>query len=464
MTLKEIERQIEKARNAPRNPDGTYPLFDLLPRVYYKDLPAKLKAEADKFTVETGKAFLLELYPVGTFEEEVKQPSFLAAVAEALHTARYLIKSVDLTPPKLTGDPDIDRELLLEMRPVDLMGSDLVEAWEKVTGRKSDIRPNKDYGIIRQGVATNTMTKLRAVVGVNTDVDDFTGTATIRGENGFTAIIPHFSNIGSPANSTWRLFDMLISEHTETGAKSLDIQLPLEKFMELRGIKDGKEARKQVKKDLEILRVAAVNFTEPRRNGAPKNYYNLNISSGAGIRNGVIVFSLTDRFYQLLSGYPVMALPKQIYRLNDNKNPNSYDFFRKLSEHKNMNIGKKNENIISVKALADASKYLPSYKTVMSSDRHYDTRIITPFERDMDALADTLTWQYCHRNGEPLTDEELQNFNYQTFIECMVIVTWKDYPDQTARRERIEEARKEKKKREAKKGQKKGGSSPQKGG
>ena len=93
----------------------------------------------------------------------------------------------------------------------------------------------------------------------------------------------------------------------------------------------------------------------------------------------------------------------------------------------------------------------------MATDRHLDTRIINPFERDMDALADTLKWEYCHSNGEPLSNEELSNFNYQLFKDCLIRITWLGYPDQTARLKRIADNR-------AKKRAKKGGKTPQQGG
>ena len=57
-----------------------------------------------------------------------------------------------------------------------------------------------------------------------------------------------------------------------------------------------------------------------------------------------------------------------------------------------MNIGKNNEDIISVKALLSDAPYIPSYEKVMKTGRQLNQRIIEPFERDMDALSETLCW------------------------------------------------------------------------
>ena len=114
-----------------------------------------------------------------------------------------------------------------------------------------------------------------------------------------------------------------------------------------------------------------------------------------------------------------------------------------------MNVGKKNEDIIAVKTLLAVAPNLPSYEEVMATDRALNRRIIEPFERDMDALEDTLTWTYCHSNNSPLTDGELASLSYDTFISLLIKTDWKQYPDQTARLERKAErlAQTQKKKR-----------------
>lgn len=451
MTLKEIQRQIDIACAAPINPDGTSQYFDLLPRVYYKDLPAKLKKEADKITVESVKGFLYEFYTVEKLNAiAADQTAFNEKIAKALRAARYLIESIDLTPPELTGNSALDAALLETFRPVSLIAIDFVEAWEIITGLTPIIIPSTNFNKIRQGKATNALTKMRAT-DENTNTDPYTGETTINSSE-LALVIPKIDQIGTPTTATWQLFDMITEEFTDI--KSCDIQITLDKYMKKRGLKDRKEARKQVTKDLELLRVSAINFTEPRRKkGEPQGFYKLNISSGAGIsKSGIITFSFSEKFYNLLMSYPVMPYPPQLYAFNNKRNPNSYYLLRKIAEHKNMNVGKKNENTISTKTLIAASPYLPTYKKVMTTDRHLDKRIIEPFERDMDALSDNLTWEYCHKNGEPLSAEELSAFNYQIFIKCLIHVTWIVYPDQTERLEKKEERKRRKKKTEKKGG------------
>ena len=291
------------------------------------------------------------------------------------------------------------------------------------------------FSVIRQGTATNALTKIRAVMGENTQLDEFTGNATIQ-QGGLSVFLPHFEALGGLKTSTYKLLDAITVALTESGAPSPTVTLSLEEYMAKCELKDRKEARKQAKADLETLRVASISFKEKRKKG-DKGYLNLNITEAVGIsRSGIITFKFTEGFYNLLLGYPVMPYPPQLWSLDSKRNPNSYYLLRKIAEHKNMNAGKKNEDTISIKTLLEVAPYLPSYDDVMKGNRNLTARIIEPFERDMDALNPTLLWNYCHSNNVPLSNEELEGMTYDLFKTLMVRIVWTDYPDQSERLEK----------------------------
>lgn len=303
---------------------------------------------------------------------------------------------------------------------------------------------NKLFSVIRQGNATNALTKLRAIEGKTATIDPITRTATIQQGN-FSVSIPNYETLAGLKTSTYQLLDAITVAFTETGAKSPTVVIPLSDYMERRGLKDRKEAKAQAVADMEILRTASITGKE-KKGKKEESYSFINIADkGTVKRNGDIVFTFGASFYQMLLSYTIMPYPEQLQTVNNKRNPNSYYFLRRIAEHKNMNVGKKNEDIIAVKTLLKASPYIPTYDDIMKSGKQVDQRIIKPFERDLDALEDTLTWEYCHSNNEPLTDEELQNMNYSTFIELLIHTEWKQYPDQTARlqrkAERIEQAK-----------------------
>lgn len=315
-------------------------------------------------------------------------------------------------------------------------------------------REKSTFSTIRQGTATNALTKIKPSTKRNTIIDTITGTATITQGN-LSITIPDFTKLKGFRTSTYQLLDALTVALTETGAKSPAVALSLEEYMKKRGLKDKKEARKQVTDDLETLFNATISFKEKRKKGQEQDFHDIRIIDSKGIRKGIITVTFGTAFYNILLGYPIMPYPAQLWELNSKRNPNSFYLLRKIAEHKNMNVGKKNEDIIAVKTLLAVAPNLPSYEEVMNTDRAISRRIIEPFERDMDALEDTLTWTYCHSNNTPLTDEELSSMSYDTFISLLIKIDWKQYPDQTARlerkAERIEQAEQGKKRKTSKK-------------
>ena len=303
----------------------------------------------------------------------------------------------------------------------------------------SPIERRKDFSTIRQGTSTNALTKLRATEGKGLTIDQITGDATIKNGN-FILTIPKYEQLTGLKTSTYQLLDAITVALTESGAKSPTVILPLEEYMKRRGLKDRKEAKTQAKADMEILRGASFSWVE-KRGKKVESYAFVNLADSGEIRrNGDIVFTYGNTFYNILLGYPVMPYPAQLQTLNSKRNPNSYYLLRKIAEHKNMNIGKKNEDIIAVKTLLSVAPFIPSYEEVMETGRQLDQRIIKPFERDMDALETTLSWHYCHSLEQPLTDEELNTMSYATFEGLMIHTEWRNYPDQTARLERKAEA------------------------
>lgn len=315
-------------------------------------------------------------------------------------------------------------------------------------------RERSTFSTIRQGTATNALTKLRAIEGRTATIDPITGTATITKGN-FTLTIPNYADLSGLKTSTYQLLDAITVALTESGAKSPTVIIPLEEYMERRKLKDRKEAKNQAKDDIEILRQSSITGEEKRgKNTQSYSFVNL-ADSGEVRRNGDIVFTFGNTFFNMLLSYPIMPYPAQLWTLNSKKNPNSYYLLRKIAEHKNMNIGKKNEDTIAVKTLLAIAPTIPSYDEVMKADRALNRRIIEPFERDMDALEETLTWEYCHSNNTPLTDEEAANMTYETFAGLLIRAYWKQYPDQTARlerkAERIEQAKQAQKKKTSKK-------------
>lgn len=260
---------------------------------------------------------------------------------------------------------------------------------------------------------------------------------TIITKGDFTFTIPNYEKLAGFKTSTYQLLDAIIIALTITEVKSPTVIISLEEYMQRRSLKDRKEAKRQVKADIEILRQASITVEENQDRGNKKEtvpYSFVNIAdSGEVRRNGDIVFTFKNTFYQMLLNYPIMPYPSQLHTVNNKRNPNSYYLLRKIAEHKNMNIGKENENIIAVKTLLAVAPFIPSYDEVMKTDRHINRKIIGAFERDMNVLNETLRWNYCYSNGEQLKDDKLKSLTYNLFVSLFIKINWKRYLDQIVR-------------------------------
>jgi hypothetical protein len=300
------------------------------------------------------------------------------------------------------------------------------------TALVSESRANP-FSAIRQGVVTNTLTKTRAREGTNTVVNAVTGTGTVT--NGALSVtIPEYrSMLGGLRTSTYKLLDALTAKFTESGAKSPTVSLPLDEYMSMCGLRDRKEARRQAEEDLETLFNLRLSLRAQNGKGRAADFADIRLCEAKGIRNGVISISFGGVFHDTLLGYTVMPYPPELWRLDARANPNSYHLLRRISEHKNMNFGKGNEDTISVATLLAAAPNLPTYDEVMAGNRNLTDRIVKPFERDMGAFSGTLTWRYCHSNGVPLTDSEKADFSYRLFAGLMVEVQWRQYPARAPR-------------------------------
>ena len=308
--------------------------------------------------------------------------------------------------------------------------------FEREGTEQSFILPSH-FRTIRQGQATNALTKISTSRSKQIEVDSITGLATIQ-RGGLTVNIADYVRKGIKLKaSTHRLLDALTVKFTESGAKSSTVNLPIKEYMALCGLTDEKEARNQVKEDLEALFSLTLSFKGKGKNAL--DFVDFRLCDYKGIANGIIIFNYSLPFYGILKQYPIMRLPTEYFKIKAKRNPNSTYFLRKISELKNMNSTGTNEDIISVQTLLDSTDELPKYEDIAAKGQ-IDQRIITPFERDLDALSNIIKWEYCHSKGTPLTDAELINMDYSLFSSLLVKIEWVEYPEEVAEKARERKA------------------------
>ena len=236
-----------------------------------------------------------------------------------------------------------------------------------------------------------------------------------------------------------------------------NLEITVKEYMDICGLKDRKEATKQVNEAIKTLFDVALKWVEVRyyipegkkRRVKETFTWNTRILESTGtnadfapVKHGKAIVEFTVRIAEYLSQAYIMPLPIGLLKINGKLNPHSYFIGRKQAEHHNMNIGKENSNRISVLALIQACPDLPSYEEVMEDASGSVTqKIIQPFERDLIALKEKYgllkNWRYCNSNGEPLTNEQIESYSYSAWIEWMVEFELANYPDQSDRLAKI---------------------------
>jgi len=273
-------------------------------------------------------------------------------------------------------------------------------------------------------------------------IDELTGTAQIeRGQ--FILTINNFTELRRGLDDTAQmLLDALVIRLTGSPPQNGIIELPLQDYMNMRGLKDEKEARKQVKEGLEALQRCTVQGFR----GYGKNkgdYLKVTLYGGAGvygIKNSVIVFSISPIYYETLLGYKAMPRPDRLLTIDTSRHKHAYALGTYIYWQKYINAGKPRENVMTVKALLAACPNLPRYEELDKSKGEISRKIIEPFRNNLNVLEDMgfFTWTFCHSKGEPLTPEEEEQdkqggMPYRLFETLRIQFTFKDYPSQDKR-------------------------------
>ena len=268
------------------------------------------------------------------------------------------------------------------------------------------------YLKLPQGTHTNSLAH-KLTTKISNQQLDSDGRGIITDKN-FKLFIEGYDKLVNGANaSAVKLFDAAVINCGKN--RDALARIPLADYMELRGLKDEKEARKQIKCDMEVLK--AVKFEYKGTGKRKSDWLSISLYGGrAGIYKGVIEFMFSRDFYASIPENQFMFIPPKYFSIRDRYNPHSSSFLRRIAEHKRMNLGKTNENNIGVETLINSSTTFPKY--VETKGSHFAQLILEPFERDMDA-APNIKWHYA---GEQPT-------NYNDFIKSSVVITWEDYPD-----------------------------------
>lgn len=240
---------------------------------------------------------------------------------------------------------------------------------------------------------------------------------------------------------THKVLDALILKLTSnfsTGNKATSdrinkyriVNLSLDEYMNLCGLKDRKEAKKQLKAAIQSIYNISMKWSEVSYEGKKKveRNWQVRVADAMGeewfeepVKRSGVTFKFAFDIADYLSHAYIMPYPEKLFQINSRYNPHAYYLGRKLVDHYNQNQGKKNGNRILVSTLLKCLPDLPKYEDT----EHVFQLIMSPFDRDLDALVDDYGilrfWEYCDKDGVTISEDQLKNVDYSTWVNFFVL-------------------------------------------
>ena len=236
----------------------------------------------------------------------------------------------------------------------------------------------------------------------------------------------------------------------ENIVKIFGVKITLDEYMQICGLKDRRNAKEQFRAAAEALTNIYLKFDylkyfSNRRKKPVLVHFNYHLFEGFDetrtlnvdpIVHSEINFDMSIRVLEYLGARRLSPLNFKIFLINSHKHPHAYNMARKLYEHYNLNVDKGPVRL-SVASLREACPDLPRNEEVQG--RHHRQLILEPFDRDLSALCDIyelVNWHYCNAGGEPITDEQLANFDFEDWENWLIEFTLPDYPPREAPQKR----------------------------
>lgn len=307
------------------------------------------------------------------------------------------------------------------------------------------------YFPLMQGPLINSF---NGIVSANAlQINEYDTQGYIETKQGTSIIFDDLTSNGlsMPTQKVFRCLQLKLTKQLPNNCQDLNklardrkVALSVKEYMEMCGLKDRKTARENLKRaavDLYGISIKGdrqIQYKDRKGNihtETETKYIRLLESRTETSKSGVFTFEFTESLALYLSNdCYIMAYPKELLKLSA-KSLYSEQMGHKIALHYNQNRTKTNSNYISTRAILDSCNNMPTYEEVMAEDKQVSRRIIKPFEKAMEELVNIgyLTeWYYLKPNKGNLTDEELADLDYQTFIGLSVFFSLAETPPKKA--------------------------------
>lgn len=282
---------------------------------------------------------------------------------------------------------------------------------------------NKNFTVLPQNNALNQSSRLNS----KRDSRNLIGQTQVT----FKDITALFSGASLGVTEA-QLQDYILIKHASDSNhdNNRTVTFTLKEYMDIRGLKDAKNARNTLKKSLDILTNLQISYS----GGNKSNPYNQsfgkrNIFSGYDYYRGNVSITFTPEMNAIVTQQSMpMPYHKLLLRLDPKREATSFYIFRRLLENKRMNYNQGRADRAKISNLLENCPNLPTYEEVMAGNKNVDDRIIQPFFKAVERLSEAFDYAYLTSDGHPFN--YVSGLNYGTFANGeLVITSWKNYPD-----------------------------------
>lgn len=303
------------------------------------------------------------------------------------------------------------------------------------------LKEQLDSPLFALSTTNRTQRKIRSINSSNR-TPDIMGNALIKSGE-FSMMLENYDK-GISTNAKITL-DIFLQIYCKNETKDGLVTLPLSDYMEMRGLKDPKSARQQVKECMKVLE--SIKFSSSELNKTTKrkeSFLNISLYGGtSGVVKGNILFRFNPdylRFRELSHFY--IEYPTEIYKINVKYYPYAYFFGCIIAENFRMNEGKERQNIISIENLMENTPTLPTYAEISNGKRQFYDRIIEPVIRNFDQL-DSFEYDFypqgkydeADRIKDPLTFFKGEEGN-KAFFSSVIKVDYSCFPTHEERQKK----------------------------
>lgn len=186
-----------------------------------------------------------------------------------------------------------------------------------------------------------------------------------------------------------------------------------------------KAARKQIKKDLDLLYDCSFSWNEKIK-GELEDFIDIRLIDAKGIKNGYIMVEFARSYAEYLLKHPALTQFDNRLLLIDGNHRNAYYLGIKITEHNSIyrNQERGTANILKVKTLLKYAD-LPSIEDIKTQRASWQSRIKDRLENALDFLVSDIKilsdWKYTKAKGEELTEEEAENIAEYSIFENLYI-------------------------------------------